>query len=79
MVLIGTTGAADSNAAAFRGHWSRAGCYQLSVVHAERTSYQMSGPHDRVLVLGGSDGLGLREILRYPDVERVTVVGWIRR
>jgi predicted membrane-bound spermidine synthase len=32
-----------------------------------------------VLVLGGSDGLGLREILRYPDVERVPVVGWIRR
>jgi hypothetical protein len=40
MVLIGTTGAADSNAAAFRGHWSRAGRYQLSVVHAERTPYE---------------------------------------
>jgi spermidine synthase len=27
-----------------------------------------------VLVLGGGDGLGLREILRYPDVAAVTVV-----
>lgn len=29
---------------------------------------------DRVLVLGGGDGLALREILRYPDVEAVTLV-----
>jgi len=28
----------------------------------------------RVLVLGGGDGLGLREILKYPDVEEVTLV-----
>ncbi|SFU45004.1 polyamine aminopropyltransferase [Pseudoduganella namucuonensis] len=28
----------------------------------------------RVLVLGGGDGLALREILRYPNVEHVTVV-----
>ena len=28
----------------------------------------------RVLVLGGGDGLALREILKYPSVERVTVV-----
>jgi spermidine synthase len=48
--------------------------YHEAMVHSA-----MSGPHDRVLVLGGSDGLGLREILRYPDVERVPVVGWIRR
>lgn len=27
-----------------------------------------------VLILGGGDGLGLREVLRYPDVESVTLV-----
>ncbi len=30
--------------------------------------------HDRVLVLGGGDGLAVREILRYPDVREVTLV-----
>lgn len=28
----------------------------------------------QVLILGGGDGLALRELLRYPDVERVTLV-----
>jgi spermidine synthase len=34
----------------------------------------MNGPHERVLVLGGGDGLGAREVLRYPGVEEVTLV-----
>ncbi|WP_205697656.1 polyamine aminopropyltransferase [Conexibacter sp. SYSU D00693] len=34
----------------------------------------MAGRHDRVLVLGGGDGLALREVLRYRDVRHVTVV-----
>ncbi|NEC70047.1 polyamine aminopropyltransferase, partial [Streptomyces rochei] len=34
----------------------------------------MSGPHARVLILGGGDGLALREVLRHPDVRRVDVV-----
>ncbi|MEC4016426.1 polyamine aminopropyltransferase [Streptomyces sp. H27-D2] len=34
----------------------------------------MAGGHRRVLILGGGDGLALREVLRYPDVESVTVV-----
>lgn len=34
----------------------------------------MRGDHARVLVLGGGDGLALREILRYDDVEEVTLV-----
>lgn len=34
----------------------------------------MDGPRKEVLVLGGGDGLGVREILRYPDVESVTLV-----
>ncbi|RLL67684.1 polyamine aminopropyltransferase [Streptomyces sp. Z26] len=32
------------------------------------------GPHARVLILGGGDGLALREALAYPDVRSVTVV-----
>ncbi|MYW01499.1 polyamine aminopropyltransferase [Streptomyces sp. SID3343] len=34
----------------------------------------MAGRHDRVLVLGGGDGLALREVLRYPAVRDVVVV-----
>ncbi|MFC4376384.1 polyamine aminopropyltransferase [Nocardia halotolerans] len=34
----------------------------------------LAGSRGSVLVLGGGDGLALREILRYPDVERVTLV-----
>lgn len=34
----------------------------------------MRGGHARVLVLGGGDGLALREVLRYDDVEEVTLV-----
>ncbi|MEJ1198128.1 MULTISPECIES: polyamine aminopropyltransferase [unclassified Streptomyces] len=34
----------------------------------------MSGPHARVLILGGGDGLAAREVLRHPDVRRVDVV-----
>ncbi|MFG1805761.1 polyamine aminopropyltransferase [Streptomyces sp. NPDC049040] len=34
----------------------------------------MNGPHTRVLVLGGGDGLALREVLRYADVAAVTSV-----
>ncbi|MCF3964042.1 polyamine aminopropyltransferase, partial [Streptomyces fuscigenes] len=34
----------------------------------------MRGPHARVLVLGGGDGLAAREALRYRDVRSVTVV-----
>ncbi len=30
----------------------------------------MDGPHARVLVLGGGDGLALREVLRYPACGR---------
>ncbi|MEV4809525.1 polyamine aminopropyltransferase [Micromonospora avicenniae] len=34
----------------------------------------LNGPRDEVLVLGAGDGLAVRELLRYPDVRRVTVV-----
>ncbi|MFC9895069.1 polyamine aminopropyltransferase [Nocardia sp. NPDC127579] len=43
--------------------------YHEALVHPA-----LAGQRRTVLVLGGGDGLALREILRYPDVERVTLV-----
>jgi spermidine synthase len=43
--------------------------YHESLVHPA-----MAGPRRRVLVLGGGDGLALREVLAYPDVHRVVEV-----
>ncbi|MDT0308645.1 polyamine aminopropyltransferase [Streptomyces sp. DSM 44917] len=43
--------------------------YHEALVHPA-----LSGGGSSVLVLGGGDGLALREILRYPGVERVTLV-----
>ncbi|MFI8824421.1 polyamine aminopropyltransferase [Streptomyces sp. NPDC053431] len=43
--------------------------YHEALVHPA-----MNGPHARVLILGGGDGLAAREVLRYPDVREVTVV-----
>ena len=34
----------------------------------------MSASRERVLILGGGDGLALREILKYPEVKEVTLV-----
>ncbi|MGC5343979.1 polyamine aminopropyltransferase [Streptomyces sp. DT171] len=43
--------------------------YHEALVHPA-----MNGPHGRVLILGGGDGLAAREVLRYPDVRSVTLV-----
>ncbi|MEV0054850.1 polyamine aminopropyltransferase [Saccharopolyspora shandongensis] len=43
--------------------------YHEALVHPA-----MAGPRERVLVLGGGDGLALREVLRYPDVREATLV-----
>lgn len=43
--------------------------YHESLVHPA-----MAGRRARVLILGGGDGLALREVLRYPDVDQVTLV-----
>ena len=43
--------------------------YHEALVHPA-----MSGAHSSVLVLGGGDGLALREVLRYPDAQDVTLV-----
>lgn len=43
--------------------------YHEALVHPA-----MNGPHARVLILGGGDGLAAREVLRHPDVHSVDVV-----
>ncbi|MGW4200123.1 polyamine aminopropyltransferase [Streptomyces sp. NPDC004726] len=43
--------------------------YHEALVHPA-----MLGPHSRVLILGGGDGLAAREVLRYGGVASVTVV-----
>ncbi|MFF8672529.1 polyamine aminopropyltransferase [Streptomyces sp. NPDC015242] len=43
--------------------------YHEALVHPA-----MTGPHTRVLILGGGDGLAAREVLRHPGVNRVDVV-----
>ncbi|GGZ14027.1 polyamine aminopropyltransferase 2 [Streptomyces inusitatus] len=43
--------------------------YHEALVHPA-----MLGRHERVLILGGGDGLAAREALRYPDTASVTVV-----
>ena len=43
--------------------------YHESLVHPA-----LAGKRDRVLVLGGGDGLAMREVLRYPDVREAVEV-----
>ncbi|MCG7203715.1 polyamine aminopropyltransferase [Streptomyces arenae] len=43
--------------------------YHEALVHPA-----MNGPHARVLILGGGDGMAAREVLREPGVRRVDVV-----
>jgi spermidine synthase len=45
--------------------------YHEALVHP---AMMLAGSPRRVVVLGGGDGLALREILRYPSVETVTLV-----
>jgi spermidine synthase len=45
--------------------------YHEALVHP---AFAVSRSHANVLVLGGGDGLAVREILRYPDVASVTLV-----
>ncbi|MFF2849545.1 polyamine aminopropyltransferase [Streptomyces sp. NPDC058001] len=42
--------------------------------HASLVRPAMNGPHARVLILGGGDGLAAREVLKYPGVRRVDIV-----
>jgi len=45
--------------------------YHESLVHPAMAGH---GAPKRVLVLGGGDGMAVREVLRYPSVEQVTLV-----
>ncbi|MFO0898089.1 MAG: polyamine aminopropyltransferase [Pirellulales bacterium] len=45
--------------------------YHEALVHP---ALLLAGAPKRVLILGGGDGLAARELLRYPSVERVTLV-----
>lgn len=45
--------------------------YHEALVHP---AFALAPRHARVLILGGGDGLAVREVLRHPGVERVTLV-----
>ena len=45
--------------------------YHEALVHPAMSAH---GAPERVLVLGGGDGLALREVLKYPSVQQVTLV-----
>jgi spermidine synthase len=46
--------------------------YHEALVHPAAASPGRAGRH--ALVLGGGDGMAVRELLRYPDIERITLV-----
>ena len=48
--------------------------YHEALVHPAMAAFAAGTSPRRVLVLGGGDGLAVREILRYPGVEQVTLV-----
>src|SRR5262249_11105279 len=45
--------------------------YHEALVHP---LMRAAGPVDQVLVLGGGDGLAVRELLRYPSIRSITLV-----
>ncbi len=47
--------------------------YHEALVHPAMAAFSATGPK-RVAVLGGGDGMAVREILKYPNVESVTLV-----
>lgn len=47
--------------------------YHEALVHPAATMAAHTGPV-RALVLGGGDGLGMRELLRHPQIERIDLV-----
>ncbi|MFG2775920.1 polyamine aminopropyltransferase [Streptomyces sp. NPDC048350] len=52
----------------------RAGGEDASRYHESLVHPAMNGPHARVLIIGGGDGLAAREVLRYAGVRSVIVV-----
>ncbi len=48
--------------------------YHEALVHPAMSAFASGASPRRVAVLGGGDGMAVREILKYPDVESVTLV-----
>ncbi len=48
--------------------------YHEALVHPAMAAFSSSGGPKKVAVLGGGDGMAVREILKYPGVESVTLV-----
>jgi spermidine synthase len=48
--------------------------YHEALVHPVMAAYAATGAPRKVAVLGGGDGMAVREILKYPAVERITLV-----
>ncbi|MFI7101996.1 polyamine aminopropyltransferase [Streptomyces sp. NPDC050161] len=85
VVMTGGAGAADGAAHGRKGSGAPLALYldgRLQVSADNESRYHQAlvhpamagGPHGRVLVLGGGDGLAVREILRHRKVRSVTVV-----
>ncbi|MET9958762.1 polyamine aminopropyltransferase [Streptomyces sp. NPDC006326] len=74
LVLTGPAGGSPRSLDLFLDGRLRVSGYDEYRFHEALVHPAMTGPHRRVLVLGGGDGLAAREVLRYPDVASVTVV-----
>jgi spermidine synthase len=48
--------------------------YHEALVHPAMAAAAAAAPVKRVLVLGGGDGLAVRELLRHPSIEEITLV-----
>jgi spermidine synthase len=48
--------------------------YHEVLVHPAMAAFSAQGGPKRVLVLGGGDGLAVREVLKHPSVEHITLV-----
>lgn len=48
--------------------------YHEVLMHPAMAAFSAHGGPKRVLVLGGGDGLAVREVLKYPTVEHITLV-----
>ncbi|MEV6687176.1 polyamine aminopropyltransferase [Streptomyces sp. NPDC051130] len=74
LVLTGPAGGSPRSLDLYLDGRLRVSGYDEYRYHEALVHPAMSGPHARVLVLGGGDGLAAREVLRYRDVASVTVV-----
>ena len=48
--------------------------YHETLVHPAMAAFSAQGGARRVLVLGGGDGMAVRELLKYPSIEQITLV-----